>query len=79
MRTLTGRLAEVFYSMHDSCRHCTVVAAYILPGAALPEIRHACNHPDNWVSGNDNCKPHNCPLVRDLTHTVDAAGREVAA
>lgn len=72
MRTLLGHSAEVFYAMRKKCCYATSHVVWLLP--ELPHSRVMCDHPGNQTNGDDNCKPHNCPLTMALTVEVTAAG-----
>lgn len=67
-KTLMGKEAAVFYSMRHMCKFCYPHSVNLIGGISMR--RHQCYNPDNAVHGNDNCKPHNCPLVKDLAVVV---------
>lgn len=66
-KTLIGKEAVVFFAMRDTCKFCLPHTVNLI---GIDEHRHQCNNLENVVHGNDNCKPHNCPLVKELTVDV---------
>ena len=67
-KTLFGSDVAVFYAMRAQCRFCRQHSVVLL--ADVNHKRYECNNKENKTYGNDNCKPHNCPLVTDLVVEV---------